>query len=67
MLSHGSWGCARKGTKWFSGPTLAGHVGVLWSGVGNDYNKRHLQNLKLRPHADALRFKAYIKVIHELS
>ena len=42
-----------------SGPTLAGHAGVLWLGVGIDYKKGHLQNLKLRLLADALRFKAY--------
>ena len=52
-------GLRQKRNEVVSGPTLAGHAGVLWSGVGNDYNKGHLQNLKLRPLADALRFKAY--------
>ena len=52
-------GLRQKRNEVVSGPTLAGYAGVLWSGVGNDYNKGYLQNLKLRPLADALKFKAY--------
>ena len=32
-------GSRQKRNAVISGPTLASHAGVLWSGVGNDYNK----------------------------